>query len=182
MLYLVTGGSGSGKSAFAERLAAKEYALRKLAGKKYYIATLYPGKDEENLARIQRHRLMRREMGFETVECFHHLEKVTAGGQDLVLLEDLSNLLANEMYLDGGGIRQDGEDVKGIVEPILRLASLAGCMIVVGNEIFSDCAETDEETKRYLRLLGKIHTELAACADGVVEVVYSIPLWKKGKA
>ncbi len=58
MLHLITGGSGSGKSAYAEhcilRLGIKE---------RIYIATMYPF-DGESHRRIARHREMRKEKTF----------------------------------------------------------------------------------------------------------------------
>ena len=49
MFILVTGGSGSGKSEFAENIAMK------LGGKMLYVATMKPY-DDECLKRIERHR------------------------------------------------------------------------------------------------------------------------------
>ena len=53
MLILVTGGSGSGKSAFAE-----DRVLSLGEAKRIYIATMHPF-DQESFKRIERHRKMR---------------------------------------------------------------------------------------------------------------------------
>ena len=53
MMHLITGGSGSGKSAYAE---AQILALN--GERRIYIATMYPY-DEESHRRIARHREMR---------------------------------------------------------------------------------------------------------------------------
>lgn len=50
MLYLVTGGSGSGKSEYAENLAV---SLKK--ENLIYIATMFPF-DDESLKKIERHK------------------------------------------------------------------------------------------------------------------------------
>lgn len=63
MFTLVTGGSGSGKSEYAESLADS------WNDPKIYVATMMPF-DEETGKKIQRHRAMRRDKGFVTVECF----------------------------------------------------------------------------------------------------------------
>lgn len=55
MFVLVTGGSGSGKSEYAEQTVVQLGALPRL-----YIATMYPF-DEECHRRIQRHQKMRAE-------------------------------------------------------------------------------------------------------------------------
>ena len=63
MFILLTGGSGSGKSACAE-----DYALRLSGGKKrYYIATMQIY-DEEGAERVRRHREQRADKGFVTIE------------------------------------------------------------------------------------------------------------------
>lgn len=108
MLYLITGGSGSGKSEYAEKLAA-DLHHRKKNGFLYYVATMYPAKDGESQRRIRRHRDMREGKGFETVECSSQLERIKAGSEDVLLLECMSNLLANEMYLFSGRIKARGE-------------------------------------------------------------------------
>lgn len=186
MLYLVTGGSGSGKSCFAEKLAVDRHRKLFSQGGLYYIATMLPY-DEECLKRIDRHREMRREKGFATIECYSALDKVEAGKKDVLLLECMSNLLANEMYQEDGGIKKRGDaamqDVaEAILKPVLRLEEKAGCVIVVTNEVFSDGVTYDQETECYIRLLGKINRYLAACAGSVTEVICSIPVFRKGEA
>ncbi len=185
MLYLITGGSGSGKSEYAERLAVDRHQKRK-AGKLYYIATMYPLKDGETQRRIERHRSMRKDKGFETIECCSGLERITAESGDVLLLECMSNLLANEMYLESGRIKAKGTDSfsqiwDAILQPVLNLAERAGDIILVTNEVFSDGVEYEAETETYIRLLGTINQKLAAAAEGVVEVVCGIPLAVKGE-
>lgn len=68
MLTLVTGGSGSGKSAFAE-----DRVLSFGDAQRIYIATMHPF-DEESHKRIERHQKMRAGKGFETVECAQRRE------------------------------------------------------------------------------------------------------------
>ena len=62
MTVLILGGSGSGKSAYAEETALA------LAGEgaKYYLATMEAG-DGEALERVNRHRQMRKGKGFVTL-------------------------------------------------------------------------------------------------------------------
>ncbi len=64
MLYLVTGGSASGKSAYAESLLWQSEAKRRV-----YLATMRPW-DEECVRRIERHRQMREGKGFSTAEVY----------------------------------------------------------------------------------------------------------------
>lgn len=69
MMTLVTGGSGSGKSEYAERLAVAGGTPR------IYVATMIPW-DDEGRRRIEKHRAMRTGKGFETVECYTGLERL----------------------------------------------------------------------------------------------------------
>ena len=62
MLILVMGGSASGKSEYAESLVAASSIHER-----YYIATMMPY-DDECLRRIERHRAMRAQKGFITVD------------------------------------------------------------------------------------------------------------------
>ena len=71
MLELVTGGSGSGKSAYAEEHICRIHRiLSRKAGRKlplFYIAAMIP-RGEETLRKIERHRKMRETKGFQTLE------------------------------------------------------------------------------------------------------------------
>ena len=96
MFYVVTGGSGSGKSAYAENLV-----LSLGEGRRIYIATMMSF-DDESTKRIARHRKMREGKQFETVECYTGLDSIRLKKDDIVLLECMSNLAANEMYAQGG--------------------------------------------------------------------------------
>lgn len=195
MLYLVTGGSGSGKSKFAERLAVDRHTKEYSEGDIYYVATMYPygsgsdsGKvDEETEKRINRHRQMRQANNFHTIECYNGLGSLKFGCEDVILLECMSNLLANEMYLEQGKIKSVDETSASeartaIIEPVLELARHTGCVIIVSNEVFSDARSTyDVESERYIRLLAHINREIAEHSCCVTEVVCGIPLSLKGE-
>ena len=153
MLALVTGGSGSGKSAFAE-----DRVLSFGDAQRIYIATMHPF-DEESHKRIERHQKMRAGKGFETVECYTGLKNVKLPAGCVVLLECMSNLVANEMFEEQGAHdRTVSEVTKGI---------------------FSDAVVFDGDMDSYLEYLGKINQAAAQRADEVVEVVYGIPVFHK---
>lgn len=171
MLILVTGGSGSGKSAFAEQMVLQLNKKPRL-----YIATMYPF-DEECKKRIARHREMRKEKEFETLECFTHLHQAEVSGYGTVLLECMSNLTANEMYQEEGAHEQCVEEILRGTEHLLEQCEH---LVIVTNEIFSDGIEYDPDTVRYQHYLGEINRRIARMADLVVEVVYSIPIVHKG--
>ena len=172
MLILVTGGSGSGKSAFAESVVMGLKARPNL-----YIATMYPF-DEECHRRIARHRLMRRDKGFETLECYTGLKDAKIPSSGTTLLECMSNLLANEQFELGG---TDEEILDRIQQGIQNLKEQTDDLIIVTNEIFSDGCRYDAETVRYIRLLGNLNIRMAEEADAVTEVVYGISIRRKGE-
>ena len=168
MLSLIIGGAGSGKSAFAETLCEK------LEGERLYIATMRP-EGAESLARIERHRRQRAGLGFETLECPLSLDRAAIPAGANALLEDLSNLLANEMFSPGGG---GAEAVRrGLCQAIARCQNLT----VVTNEVFSGGADYGAGTLAFLRELAALNRELAARADVVAEVVSGLPNVLKGE-
>ena len=167
MMTVVTGGSGSGKSAFAE-----DKIVSFGPAKRIYIATMHPY-DEESHKRVARHRKMRAGKGFETVECYTGLKNLDFPENAVVLLECMSNLAANEMFQEKGA----GEKtVEAVLEGIKKLRSQVRHLVIVTNEIFSDGMVYDKETENYQRLLGRINAYLAEISDVCYEVVYGIPL------
>lgn len=170
MLTIVTGGSGSGKSAFAE-----DKVLAFGEAQRVYIATMHPF-DEESHKRIERHRKMRAGKGFETVECYTGLKDVKLPSGCVVLLECMSNLVANEMFEEQGAHEQTVKDIMSGIDELVRQAAH---VVIVTNEIFSDAVVFDKEMDSYLEYLGKINQAVALRADEVVEVVYGIPVYQK---
>ncbi len=165
MLVVVTGGSGSGKSAFAE-----DRVLSFGESRRIYIATMQAF-DEESHRRIRRHRRMRSGKGFETIERYTELDELILPKNCVVLLECMSNLVANEMF---------PEVSEKITEGVRNLLSQAEHVVIVTNEIFSDGILYEGESEKYKEQLGQINCNLAEMADAVVEVVYGIPVWHKG--
>ena len=95
-----------------------------------------------------------------------------AGG--VILLESLTNRLANAMF---------GENEPDPVDVILaEIDALAreNDLVVVTNEIFSDGAQYDAETAKYIENLGVLNQELARRAQIFAESVYSLPVVHKG--
>lgn len=172
MLELVTGGSGSGKSAYAESRICELNQQR--PAPLFYIATMYPY-GEETRKKIERHRILRSGKGFETLEWYtgfeEHLEEYSLEGAD-VLLECMSNYTANEIYMEtGAGPQAEQAIVKGIA----KLQEQCANLVIVTNEVFSESVPDTAEMKEYKRILGRVNCEIAKRADQVTEVVYGIP-------
>lgn len=190
MLHIVYGGSASGKSSYAESFAMSLQG----DGRLLYIATMYPYKwntteiDPETMQRIERHRAMRADKGFDTVECYRHVEHIVAKRQDVLLLECMSNLLANEMYLEpdadaGSGMSKTMSPVsKKIVQALIDLSTRVQDVVIVTNDVFSDGGNLtyDESTREYVKNLAQINCALAREAATVTEVVCGIPVKIKG--
>ncbi|MCD8125414.1 MAG: bifunctional adenosylcobinamide kinase/adenosylcobinamide-phosphate guanylyltransferase [Lachnospiraceae bacterium] len=171
MFAVVSGGSGSGKSAFAEALT-----MACEPGEKIYIATMEPY-DEEGKRRVKRHRRMREGKHFRTVECFRHLDRVVVKASDTVLLECMSNLVAGEMFHPEG--RGDGT-AQAVLMDVRRLADSCRNLVVVTNDVFGDGIEYAEGLQRYLEVLGEINQGLGREAEQVFQVVCCIPVRVKG--
>ncbi|MDO4276144.1 MAG: bifunctional adenosylcobinamide kinase/adenosylcobinamide-phosphate guanylyltransferase [Eubacteriales bacterium] len=171
MMVLVTGGSGSGKSAFAE-----EKVLSLGEARRIYIATMFPF-DPEAFRKIDRHRILRCGKGFETVECYTNLKDLVLPRDSVALLECMSNLTANEMFQEEGAHENTVEDILAGVRKVL---SQVRDLVIVTNEIFSEAAVYEGGTGTYQRYLGEINQALAEMADEVTEVVYGIPVCHKG--
>lgn len=167
MIVLVTGGSGCGKSTWAEKLMDSLQPDRC-----FYIATMQVY-DEESRLRVKRHRAQRADKHFVTVECEKDLAGTEIPEGSAVLLEDLVNLAANEMF--------DNGDASRIVPALELLAQRCSHLVMVTNDLFSDGEEYAPSVQDYLRCLAEINRKAAEMADCVVETVYSIPIALKGE-
>ena len=130
-MTLVLGGAASGKSEYAESLVLKT------TGPRYYLATMQVW-DEECAKRVEKHRAMRKEKQFETIESPISLDKIRIPNRGIVLLEDLGNLTANELYDPKGAGVNTAEAILYGVEILYKQCEH---LIVVGNEVFSGLNE-----------------------------------------
>lgn len=207
MMYLIIGGSGSGKSAYAEELL---FSLPD-AGKKYYIATMQVC-DEESRRRVQKHRKQREGKRFDTIEQPVHVSGALTqmdAGKKSAMLECVSNLVANEMFdkdiyaedmyandphvedmhADDCDVMETGlkksKDCSAeavadkIVDDIMKLHQPLQQLVIVSNNVFEDGVSYDEMTMEYIKTMGIVNQKLAAVADVVTEVVVGIPVMAK---
>lgn len=168
---LLTGGSAGGKSTFAESLAVR------FGGRLWYIAAMKPY-GEESERKIARHRAMRAEKGFETIERYTDIAGLALPQRGTVLLECLCNLTANEMFDEGGA---GADTVDAVLRGVESLGRQSDNLIVVTNDVGSDGGGYSELTMRYVDALGEINRILAARFDAVYELVCGIPLPLKGE-
>lgn len=203
MIVFVNGGSGSGKSAFAESVA------QQFGGDLIYVATM-PVFSEEDLRKVERHHKLRAGKGFQTLERPKLLTDIPDNGET-VLIECMSTHTANVMYdteidwtlqdtqetdfLYGSGAANKGvgfpckasktdtvflwtERIFRELKPILNRS---GHTIFVSAETGADGTVYDQETENYKRVLIQVNNYLMEHADAGFEVVCGIPIKLKGE-
>lgn len=173
MMILVIGGSGSGKSGYAEDCMVSLSEGKK----KYYIAAMQAF-DAEAERKIERHRMLRRGKGFLTIEQPVDIQKAAEkmeAGERTALLECISNLTANEMFSGSAPKTKEAVSEK-IVKGIETLREEVEHLVIVSGNVFEDGTVYDRTTMEYIRAMGRINERLAAASDYVVEVVAGIPL------
>lgn len=162
------GGARSGKSAFAERLAAEcgEPVL--------YVATATAG-DEEMAARIALHRAQRA-ASWRTLEAPTGLaERVgqAMGDAATVLVEDLTLLLSNLMAGD-----ESTAEANAIAD-VNALLALARNVVLVSNEVGMGIVPPYPLGRVFRDALGRVNQSAAAACDTVYLLVAGLPLQLK---
>jgi adenosylcobinamide kinase/adenosylcobinamide-phosphate guanylyltransferase len=167
MLILVTGGSRSGKSSFALRLAGHFPEPR------VFLATAQ-ALDEEMAARIARHRASRPagwQLLEEPLKAAEALEKVPGATVvlDCLTLWVSNLLLADESFSEERAAQR--------AEELVRSArARAGTMIFVTNEVGSGVVPESRLGRLFRDCAGRMNQIVAAAADEVHLLVSGIPV------
>jgi adenosylcobinamide kinase/adenosylcobinamide-phosphate guanylyltransferase len=98
-----------------------------------------------------------------------------------VLLEDIPNLVANEMFGTGRKGETDTDMNRRLFEEIKYLSQISTHMIIVTGNLFTGGCEHDNMTTDYLKSLAGLNNRLAALCDEVYEVVCGIPVILKSE-
>jgi adenosylcobinamide kinase / adenosylcobinamide-phosphate guanylyltransferase len=166
---LITGGSRSGKSAYALTLADADPALPR----HFFIATA-EALDEEMRARIAHHRMSRPE-SFVTIEAPVDLHGAIAGlyeRADIAVLDCItlwvSNLLGRE-YPDEA-IFAEAESLA------VALKAAPFRIIVVSGEVGSGIVPDNPLARRFRDLLGWTNQMIARAADELILMTAGYPL------
>jgi adenosylcobinamide kinase/adenosylcobinamide-phosphate guanylyltransferase len=183
MMVFISGGVRSGKSEVAERyvrtLASDEDSV-------HYIATAQAVDDEMNM-RIARHQEQRarQSLRWVTWEQPTGLHELVArfGSNDVLLLDCLTNLLANELFRDEGWKQEEAcfQKAIGILEAVRGLAARSKAFVIVSNELFSGGVPDDLGTYHFMKMLGWLHQQIVASASVAILVQHGIPFLKKGE-
>lgn len=180
-MIFITGGVRSGKSAFAEQVAAKMGTEKHY----YYVATGVAF-DEEMKNRIARHQEDRKqqelnwvtaEMQVEVPEQLQHL-----GKRDVVLFECVTTWLSNVLYKSEDSLARR-ETIHNCIETLqkqlLAWQAQGATIIIVSNEVLDELPSHYEEVNLYRKLLGELHQWLAKHCDEAYEVQFQlVQRWK----
>jgi adenosylcobinamide kinase/adenosylcobinamide-phosphate guanylyltransferase len=179
---LVIGGARSGKSAFAERLAAD-------SGKEVVYVATAQGRDDEMCARILHHRA-RRPGHWDTVEepllLAAVLRRTCAPGR-IVLVDCLTLWLTNLILSSAAPLPDssaltlsaDFERERGAFLEVVD-AGLPGELVLVSNEVGMGIVPMGALARRFADEAGRLNQAVAACADRVVLLAAGLPLVLKG--
>ena len=175
-IMLILGGARSGKSRFAQELAAKP-------GKKVlFVATGEP-LDEEMRARIDTHKKSR-PAGWRTLEAPTNVARALRGkigDADVVIIDCITLLVSNLMEDEN---TDAGTWEKKVVTEIKSLITLLknskANFIIVSNEVGLGLVPTTPIGRAYRDILGIANQMLARNADEVYLMVAGIPVVLKG--
>jgi adenosylcobinamide kinase/adenosylcobinamide-phosphate guanylyltransferase len=183
MMVFISGGVRSGKSKVAERYARK---LAVPESSFHYIATANAD-DEEMKQRIAHHQKQREKqlMPWTTWEqpvCLDELVGSFAK-EDVVLLDCLTNWLANELFRDDSWKEETlcFRKAAYMWETLQRLAGACKALIIVSNELFCGGVPDDIGTYHYMKMLGWLHQQIVEKAEVAVLVQHGLATVKKGE-
>lgn len=169
MKTLVLGGVRSGKSRFAEALAATKSEVG-------YIATAEAG-DAEMRTRIEAHRA-RRPSSWRSHEETLRLASLLAEqarADGCLLVDCLSLWLTNLLLAD------DTDGMEREIDAFLDfLPQCPGELILVSTESNLGVVPMGELSRRYCDRIGLLHQQVAAHCDCVVLIVAGLPHYLKG--
>jgi adenosyl cobinamide kinase/adenosyl cobinamide phosphate guanylyltransferase len=152
VIVLVLGGTRSGKSEIAERIAAD------LGEPVTFVATAAVT-DPGMAARVEAHRA-RRPSTWPTIECGEDLPEVVAGTDGTVLVDSLGTWVARAPAMRG--------DANGLVG---ALTARGAPTVVVSEEVGLSVHAPSEAGRQFTDALGDLNAAVAAVADRALLVV-----------
>jgi adenosylcobinamide kinase/adenosylcobinamide-phosphate guanylyltransferase len=177
-LTLILGGARSGKSAYAQRLAAER------GNDVLYVATAEAG-DDEMAARIAAHRA-ERPAHWQTLEAPRQVGsaiRVVAGDAGVVLIDCLTLLASNVIVPLPEPVTVVAAEsaLNAEVDGLLAAYSESEAeWIVVSNEVGLGLVPPYPLGRAYRDALGRANQRLAAVADEVLFMVAGLPMRVKG--
>jgi len=172
-VILISGGSRSGKSAFAQQMAEQ------IEGPRLFVATC-PHTDPEMDERIRRHQQDRQGRGWHTAEePLLLVEEIHSCKPGTTVLIDCLTLWINNLMYEAEQREQkiDEDQVVRQAEILGRAAGARqGTVIMVTNEVGSGIVPDNPMARLYRDLVGRCNQVVAWTADQVFLVSCGIPL------
>jgi adenosylcobinamide kinase/adenosylcobinamide-phosphate guanylyltransferase len=171
-ITLVLGGARSGKSRYAQRLAARHSPVA-------FIATAQPS-DEEMRQKIERHKADRPAEWVTIEEPLLPDTVLTERAHEfrLLLVDCLTLYTANLMTAEKNDVHQVLLRAAGLCA---TLRSMESSVVLVSNEVGSSVVPAYATGRMFRDLLGEINQRVATVADNVVLMVAGLPLLLKGE-
>ncbi len=166
-IIFITGGARSGKSSYAEKLAAN------LAGKRAYLATAQ-ALDAEMAEKIEKHRQDRGSVWdtYEEPLAVNELLRKLSDRYQVVLLDCLTLWLSNIMaHTDS-----DGAVVLRSAELVNAVKDFTGTCIVVSNEVGLGIVPDNPLARKFRDFAGMLNQKMAQTADEVYFTASGIPI------
>jgi len=175
-LILISGGSRSGKSGFAQQLAEE------IEGSRLFVATC-PYTDPEMAERIRRHRQDRQGRGWQSIEEPLYLIQCLADNPlEATILIDCLTLWVNNLIFAAEKKQQviTEDQVEGLAGQLGRAGRRhQGTVIMVTNEVGMGIVPDNGLARLYRDLVGRCNQVIARAADQVFLVSCGIPLQLK---
>ena len=167
---LVLGGAQSGKSHYAQQLAAHFEHVT-------FIATGRPT-DAEMRRKIARHR-RERPIAWRTIEApldLHKTIRSESQKADVVLIDCLTIYVANVM----GAKKRSNSNPKKYIEAVCgAIRASKASVVAVSNEVGSGIVPAYRSGRIYRDVLGQMNQKIAEIADRVVLMVAGVPVTVK---
>lgn len=164
MIYYITGGARSGKSAYAQQLALE------LSSNPIYLATARNW-DADFEKRIKRHQKDRDER-WENIEEEKYPSKIDFSGRVVVI--DCVTLWLTNFYVD---VKYDIEEaLRQTKKEIDLLAQQNATFIIISNELGMGLHADTESGRKFTDLQGWTNQYIAQKADQAIFMVSGLPL------
>jgi len=164
MIYLITGGTRSGKSSFALNLA-------KNSKNPFFIATGWAG-DNEMSDRIKKHKKERNKIWTTLEERFDLNAAIVLAikqNADFIIIDCLTLWTSNLMY--------SKKDIKSYLSNLIKtLTNTEISIVLVTNEVGLGIVPNSKDGREFRDTLGLINQKLAKAADKVIFMVSGIPI------